>query len=86
MLEDIELFKSAGVTGVVLGVLNPDGTVDVPRTRMWVFDVAPIIICPNKLRQAGGSCAPYTRCVREPRGQGQTRSALLQFVFIGLLT
>lgn len=34
MLEDIRLFKSVGIVGVVLGILNPDGTVDVPRTRM----------------------------------------------------
>jgi copper homeostasis protein len=46
MLEDIGLFKSFDIAGVVLGTLNPDGTVDVPRTRMWVFDPAFIIICP----------------------------------------
>lgn len=40
MLEEIGLFKSVGVAGVVLGVLDLDGTVDVPRTRMWVFDLA----------------------------------------------
>ncbi|KAI9438441.1 copper homeostasis CutC domain-containing protein [Lactarius psammicola] len=34
MLEDIGLFKSLGIAGVVFGVLNRDGTVDVPRTRM----------------------------------------------------
>jgi copper homeostasis protein CutC len=46
MLEDIRLFKSIGIAGVVLGALNPDGTVDVPRTRMWVFEPAFIMICP----------------------------------------
>lgn len=46
MLEDIGLFKSVGIAGVVLGALNPDGTVDVPHIRMWVFDSAFIIICP----------------------------------------
>ena len=40
LLEDIELFKGVGVAGVVLGILNLDGTVDIPRTRMWVFDLA----------------------------------------------
>jgi copper homeostasis protein len=34
MLEDIRLFKSFDIAGVVLGALNLDGTVDVPRTRM----------------------------------------------------
>jgi copper homeostasis protein len=47
MFEDIELFKSVGISGVVLGALNPDGTVDVPRTRMWAFDPTHIIICPD---------------------------------------
>jgi copper homeostasis protein len=39
MLEDIGLFKSVGIAGVVFGLLNRDGTVDVPRTRMCVFDL-----------------------------------------------
>jgi copper homeostasis protein len=36
MLQDIGFFKSVGIAGVVFGVLNPDGTIDVPRTRMCV--------------------------------------------------
>jgi len=46
MLEDIGLFKSVGIVGVVVGALNPDGTVDVPGIRTWVFDPAFIIIYP----------------------------------------
>jgi copper homeostasis protein len=34
MLEDIGLFRSVGIAGVVLGAINRDGTVDVPRTRV----------------------------------------------------
>ncbi|KAI0275181.1 copper homeostasis CutC domain-containing protein [Gloeopeniophorella convolvens] len=36
MLEDIGVFKNAGVEGVVFGVLDAGGSVDVPRTRMCV--------------------------------------------------
>ncbi|KAF8492782.1 copper homeostasis CutC domain-containing protein [Russula emetica] len=43
MLEDIGLFKSVGIVGIVLGALNPDGTVDVPRTRMWIE--RPVTVC-----------------------------------------
>ncbi|KAI0253268.1 copper homeostasis CutC domain-containing protein [Lactifluus subvellereus] len=45
MLEDIRLFKSIGVAGVVFGVLNPDGTVDVPRTRIPVRAALPMQVC-----------------------------------------
>lgn len=38
MLEDVGLFKGLGIAGVVFGVLNRDGTVDVHSTRKCVFD------------------------------------------------
>ncbi|KAH9958991.1 copper homeostasis CutC domain-containing protein [Russula dissimulans] len=45
MLEDIEIFKGIGVAGAVFGVLNSDGTVDVPRTRMLVEAALPMQVC-----------------------------------------
>lgn len=33
MLEDIDIFKRAGVSGVVFGVLTASGRVDVERTK-----------------------------------------------------
>ena len=48
MLEDVEIFKSLGIVGVVFGVLNRDGTVDVPRTRMCVFDLALTILLTHR--------------------------------------
>ena len=37
MVEDIKIFKEAGVDGIVCGVLRADGTVDLPRTERSVF-------------------------------------------------
>lgn len=34
MLEDISIFAKESVSGVVIGILRADGTVDVERTRM----------------------------------------------------
>jgi len=34
MLRDVRAFVEAGVDGLVFGVLNPDGTVDIPRCRL----------------------------------------------------
>lgn len=34
MLRDVRAFKQMGVDGLVFGVLNPDGTVDVPRCKL----------------------------------------------------
>jgi copper homeostasis protein len=33
MLEDIRAFKEEAVTGVVIGVLLPNGKVDIEKTR-----------------------------------------------------
>jgi len=37
MLEDIKVFKEAGATGVVFGVLRADGTVDVDVMVQGLF-------------------------------------------------
>lgn len=34
MLQDIDVFKTAGVSGVVFGVLTASGYVDIERTKM----------------------------------------------------
>ena len=42
MCEDIRHLKSLGVAGIVLGVLNPDGSIDVTSTRRFVELVSPL--------------------------------------------
>ena len=44
MVEDIKIFKEAGVDGIVCGVLRADGTVDLPRTERSVFAFQLLII------------------------------------------
>jgi copper homeostasis protein len=41
---DIELCKRAGADGVVIGLLNPDGTIDVERTRTLVALARPLSV------------------------------------------
>jgi copper homeostasis protein len=42
MCRDIEIAKSLGAAGVVLGILNPNGTVDVTRTKVLVALAKPL--------------------------------------------
>jgi copper homeostasis protein len=44
MRRDIERAKSVGVDGVVLGILDPDGDVDVQRTRTLIELARPLSI------------------------------------------
>jgi copper homeostasis protein len=42
MQHDIEAAKKIGASGIVLGLLNPDGTIDVDRTRKLVETARPL--------------------------------------------
>ena len=44
MKRNIALAKAAGANGVVIGILNPDGTVDVERTRALVELARPMSV------------------------------------------
>ncbi len=44
MLSDIEAYKAAGVSGVVFGVLMPDGTIDKLRTAALVARARPMLV------------------------------------------
>ncbi|KAI0050577.1 hypothetical protein FA95DRAFT_568348 [Auriscalpium vulgare] len=45
MFEDIHTLKEAGVAGLVFGVLNGDGTVDVQQTLALVEAAKPLQVC-----------------------------------------
>ena len=44
MKHDLEMTRQAGADGVVLGLLNPDGTVDAPRTAELVKRARPLSV------------------------------------------
>ena len=43
MLEDIRIFKDAGATGVVIGILTKEGNVDGTRTNRFPFLLSKIL-------------------------------------------
>jgi hypothetical protein len=59
MLEDILIFKDFGVAGLVLGVLQPNGKIDVEHTQLSGF-----ASCPDKpILQA---LTPYLGSLKRP--------------------
>ena len=50
MQEDVRIFKEEGVDCVVFGLLNPDGTVDVDRTRQLIELANPPLRRPRQRR------------------------------------
>lgn len=44
MLKDIEICRESGVNGIVTGLLNADGTIDVERTKYIVEAAAPMTV------------------------------------------
>jgi len=48
MREDLKQARSLGATGVVLGLLHPDGTVDIARTREFVELAGPLEVTFNR--------------------------------------
>jgi len=45
MLEDIRIFKECGVRGIVVGILDEDGRVDVDRMKRIVDEALPLEVC-----------------------------------------
>ncbi|KAG5647745.1 hypothetical protein DXG03_008468 [Asterophora parasitica] len=45
ILEDIRIFKESGVRGIVVGVLDKDGRVDVERMKQIVDEALPLEVC-----------------------------------------
>ncbi|KAI0828852.1 copper homeostasis CutC domain-containing protein [Trametes gibbosa] len=45
MREDVRAFKAAGASGVVLGILRKDGSIDTTRTKSLAEEAAPMQVC-----------------------------------------
>ena len=86
MLEDIGLFKSLGIAGVVFGVLSRDGTVDVSHTLMYVFDDLFTMLRLHKLWQARRGGTSHARWVETFVKWSSAQRISAKFVFTGRLT
>ncbi|KAL1757281.1 copper homeostasis CutC domain-containing protein [Schizophyllum commune] len=58
MLDDIRIFKRHGARGVVIGVLRPNGTVDVKRTKRLVDEALPMQGTCSSITIGHGPTAP----------------------------
>lgn len=70
MLRDIEYARQAGATGVVFGILTPDGKVDVERTRLLVEAAQGM---ETTFHRAVDMTADYTQAVGDIIDAGCTR-------------
>jgi copper homeostasis protein len=70
MKQDILTAKSQGVDGIVLGLLNPDGSIDVPRTRELVDLSNPL---PVTFHRAFDVAANLTKALEDVISTGAKR-------------
>ena len=70
MEEDVEFCKKAGVAGIVVGFLHPDGSIDTELTRRFVKLAAPL---PVTFHRAFDRCADPLKALEDVIGCGCAR-------------